>query len=918
MSLPLVCTVVARNYLAYARVLATSLREHHPQARLVVLLLDAAADGAGASRDEPFETIAAEELGLPDLRPLAFRYSVLELGTALKPTLLLHLRSRFGCDRAIYLDPDILVLADLGELASRLECADLLLTPHLTAPIEDDAIPGEREHLVSGVYNLGFLALRYTPETLELLSWWERRLARGCRHAVEDGLFVDQKWMDLAPALLAKVEVLRDPGLNMAYWNLPHRRLERTGDGPWRVAGAPLRFFHFSGFDLDHPERISRFQNRYRLADRPDLVPLFAEYTRRLEEAGHRRERRTSYGYGRYSDASPVPDLARRLFAEVDPAGRRWPDPFDVAGPDPFRGWAESAGGGDLLPLPRLLLAAWDGREDLRVRFPRLDGADRTAFAAWALAHPASVPLTARAQAELAAALARATSDGRCDSGPVGRPADAPAGQEPRPGPELPPLVFDLLAARRDLRGRFADPRGADRRHLAIWLVTHGRLELDLPAAIWRPVRRSLSLKDAWWTRLWWLRRRARGARAAWGGRWAGGHAPAVAVRPTGSGQVAPPDPGAAGPGVNLVGWSSGTTGTAQVCREMAPALTAAGTPWVLHDLGGWRPGRGEAGGLDEQEGLPYEITLLHANADMTEEAMARLPRAAVAGRAHVGYWFWELAHFPLEFAPAFGPLTEVWAPTRFVAEAIRPLSPVPVRRVPPAVPTPSAPQADRAALGVDPGAFLFLFAFDARSVAERKNPLGLLAAFAEACRRAPRPLALLLKVQHLDPDAALSRELRRLAAALPVAILDEALDPVRMHGLYSAADAYVSLHRSEGLGLPLIETMLLGKPVVATGYGGVDDFLDERSGFVVSHRLVPLAERHGPYPPGALWAEPDLGRAAELMVAVAAGGSEVERRAAAGRERVMALYAPEAAGRRLRSELERLAREQAAVGIRR
>lgn len=909
---PVFCTIVARNYLAYARVLAASLREHHPQARVVALILDGEATASG----EPFEAIAAEALGLAELRRLAFRYSVLELGTALKPTLLRHLRSRFGCDRAIYLDPDILVLGGLDELHARLESADLLLTPHLTAPIEDQAVPGEREHLISGTYNLGFLALRYSPEVLAWLDWWERRMARDCRHAVDEGLFVDQKWIDLVPGFLSRVEILRDPGLNMAYWNLPHRWLEAAGEGVWRVGGAPLRFFHFSGFDLERPEAISRFQNRYRLAERPDLAPLFAEYARRLEAAGHRRERATPYGFGQYSDGSPIPPLARRLYAEVDPAGRRWPDPFDVAGPDPFRDWAEAADHRE--PLPRLLLAAWDSREDLRLRFPRPDGPDRAALAAWALAHPASVGLGARGRAELTAAAAVA---GPGEMAAVREQGARPASTSPSAtagggsaGPSLPPLVLDLLAARRDLAQRFVDPHGADRRDLAIWLVTYGRLELDLPPEIWRPVRRSLGLRDAAWVRLWWLRRRGRTGKPGPAGRTATkelARAEAPVCRAVGL-----PDPSTApGEGVNLVGWPEATSGTAEVCRNMREALDAAGLPWVLHDLGRWRPRRGEAGPSDPQDGLPYEVTLLHANADMTAEAIARLPRAAVAGRTHVGYWFWELAHFPLELAAAFAPLAEVWTPTRFCAEAIRALAPVPVRVVAPAVPEPARRPADRAELGVEPRACLFLFAFDAHSVPERKNPLGLLAAFAAACERARRPLALLLKTQNLDPDSALARELRRRTAGLPVRILDASLDTAGMHGLLAAADAYVSLHRSEGLGLPLVESMWLGKPVIATGYGGVTDFFDETTGFVVPHRLVPLTERHGPYPAGAVWAEPDLAAAVERMLAVADGGPEVERRAVAGRERVAALFSPAAAGRRLRAALGRLAAARAASG---
>lgn len=893
MSTSCFCTIVAHNYLAYARVLAHSLREHHRDARLVVLLVDPPPQSAVAAT-EPFEVVAASDLDLPGLRTMAFRYSVLELGTALKPTLLRHLHSRFGCDRAVYLDPDILVLSPLDELFDRLEHADLLLTPHITAPIGDDAVPGERELLVSGVYNLGFLGVRFSPEALSFLRWWEERLARDCVHAIEDGLFVDQKWMDLAPALVERVAVLRDPGLNMAYWNLPHRRLDRNAEGAFRVGDQPLRFFHFSGYDLERPDLLSRFQNRYRLSDRPDLAPLFADYAERLETAGHRQQRRLAYGYGCYADGVPIPAAARHLLARVDPGGRRWPDPFQVTGTDAFRAWAEHSGRSAGTTLPRLAMALWESRADLRVRFPEPEGRDRGAFSAWLVAHRASLGLADLVLAELeAASMVR----------PVGSSGKVAIGEATTTGRAafLPPLALELVASRRDLRVRFADPEGADRRDLAIWFVTHARAELALPREVWLPTRRSLSIKDAWWTRLWWLRQRARAVDASW----KSSRLPEPSAgRPTIAGRA--PDPAARREGgVNVVGWASGTTGTAAICRQMIVALEAAGVPGVLFDLD--RDAARITGARSDQEGLPFDITLLHANADMTAEALSRLPRSATAGRIHVGYWFWEVAHFPLELASAFALLDEVWAPTRFAAEAFESLSPIPVRHVPPCVPAPQEPPADRAELGVDPRAFLFLFAFDARSVPERKNPLGLLAAFGEACRRAERPLALVLKTQHLDPDSSLAREIRRQVARLPVTVVDASLDMAGMQRLHATADAYVSLHRAEGLGVPLIEAMALGKPVIATGYGGVDDFLDDETGFVIPHRRVCVGAGNAPYPAAAVWADPDLGRASELMLAVAAGGDEVRRRAAAGRERVAALYSPEAAGRRLRAELARL-----------
>jgi len=251
----------------------------------------------------------------------------------------------------------------------------------------------------------------------------------------------------------------------------------------------------------------------------------------------------------------------------------------------------------------------------------------------------------------------------------------------------------------------------------------------------------------------------------------------------------------------------------------------------------------------------------------------------------------------------------EVWAPTRFCQEAYQGASPVEVRWMPPCVQPTEAVPADRAALGVKPDEFLFLFCFDVLSVPERKNPYGLLAAFAQAARGAGRPVRLLLKVNHAEAQPEYVADLRRRAEGLPVTVRVGTLRREALNGLTAACDAYVSLHRSEGLGLPLIEAMYLGKPVIATGYGGVTDFLDDGTGFVVRHRLTALEKPEGPYPAGAVWAEPDTEHAAALMRALANAPESAAPRIEAARQRVRELYAPEAAGERLRRELARIRR---------
>ncbi len=925
MPLPIACTVVANNYLAYARVLASSFRDLHPEGSFHVLVVDRP-DPTIDYAAEPFLTTFAEKLGLPGFSHLAFRYSVLELSTALKPAFLMHLHARTGCAAATYFDPDILLLQPLDELGAMLAANDLALTPHVTAPLEDEATPGERDFLLSGAYNLGFLGVAFNQRTLPFLDWWHRRLMHSCRHAVERGLFVDQRWMDLAPSLLDRVAVLRDPGWNVAYWNLAHRWLQQR-DGVWMVGDSPLRFFHFSGHMLERPELLSRHQNRFDLAERPDVEPLFADYGARLRAAGHRELGRRPYAFGAFDDGEAVPPLARQLLQDVDPGAARWPQPFATGGAGCFRDWLHGADDpGETVFLPRLAAAIWDARADLRQVFPALSGAPRAAFARWLLSHPdqgVDSRLLARIACSLQSptdgglgggrleSLLRRTRESLADRGLL--PAESLSRQEARsltveagPGPDpegqvrVPRLGHVLHRLRADLQASFPDPFGTDRAAFALWYVTSGRSEYDLPWRLVWPVLRTLPARQRAWAvarglRNWWRRPPLRRPPAA---------APSPASASIGRLAAAPW-------GVNVIGRAAAPTGVGEACRGSLAALTAAGVPHVLWSLGSSAFEHHARAGAPQ--GAPYEVDLLHVNADTIGQVSERLPRATTA-RYRIGYWFWELAHFPLAFAPAFDHVHEVWAPSRFCLDAFAPLAPVPVRWVRPAVVPRLAAPRPRSELGVPPDRFLFLFAFDAHSVPERKNPRGLLAAFAKAVARSPVPLHLLLKVNHGDEAPLLLGELRQAAAGLPVSFCAAPLSRASTDAMVASCDAFVSLHRSEGFGLPLVEAMQLGRPVIATGYGGCCDFLDEQVGWVIRHSLVQLSQPHGPYPRGAVWAEPDHEHAAELMVRVATDAGARECKAEAARHRVQELYSPEAVGACMRRELERILRP--AIGV--
>ena len=287
---PVICTIIAQNYLAYARCLAGSFLTQHPDGRVFVLLVGNLDEHHDPAQEELFTIIPVSDVDIPDLPTLARQYTVVELCTAVKPFFLEYLFRHYGLERLCYFDPDIYFYHRLDEIFQLLDSYGIILMPHLLDFLDDEFLPDELQILQSGAYNLGFLGLSQHPELYRFLQWWQKKLLKYCTIEVEKGLFVDQRWMDLVPGLFSSVHIHRDPGCNVAYWNLNHRHIEETPEG-YMVNGVPLKFFHFSGFSTEDVNAISRHQTRFTLKKLKHLEPLFYAYRDCLLANGHKPSR---------------------------------------------------------------------------------------------------------------------------------------------------------------------------------------------------------------------------------------------------------------------------------------------------------------------------------------------------------------------------------------------------------------------------------------------------------------------------------------------------------------------------------------------------------------------------------------------------------------------------------------------------
>ena len=325
---------------------------------------------------------------------------------------------------------------------------------------------------------------------------------------------------------------------------------------------------------------------------------------------------------------------------------------------------------------------------------------------------------------------------------------------------------------------------------------------------------------------------------------------------------------------IAIAGLFSTMSGIGEGARLAYDALDAAGMAPAAFDISG-AFGQAELEGPVRRPIVPGTggTLVVHHNAPFLPHALWALGRARVRGRRVVGYWAWEFPRIPNSWRPSFRYLHEVWVPSELARVAVTSATDLPVHVVPhplpPVTPTPNM----RARLGLPADALIVLTAFHMGSAFTRKNPLAAIAAFRRAFGDAPDRLLAIKLIDHGASPIARDALERAIAGAPNIRLINVMLAPADMAGLIAAVDIVLSLHRSEGFGLVPAEAMQLGKPVVATGWSGNMDFMNERNSAPVSYDLVPVQD---PYDgaflaDGQLWAEASIDHAADWLLRLAA-----------------------------------------------
>jgi Glycosyl transferases group 1 len=467
-------------------------------------------------------------------------------------------------------------------------------------------------------------------------------------------------------------------------------------------------------------------------------------------------------------------------------------------------------------------------------------------------------------------------------------------------------VFYRVARERADVLRAYPDLDGADGAGYVAWCWAFGREEMAIPDRFMppRPGRDSVEVSRA-----------ADGAaRQTALDRRGDARTPDTRTPDTRTADARTPPPvGESGPAVRVTGYLSHTLGLGAAARGYVQALGAAGVPVStasvpLHHLE--LPVELAAGygrhGFDEllHEGL-HGFEIVAVNADELPDFVARLGEGYFEG-PRIGIWGWETNSIPSRWQRAFALVQEIWVYSRFMAENIGAVAPVPVIALPPPV---RAPEEPIAPLRLEvPDGYLFLFVFDYLSTLQRKNPVGLIEAFKRAFAPGEGPRLLLKTINAPLRPLAEEEVLWAAHGRSDIHVVDRSLSGAELGGLMAACDCYVSLHRAEGFGLTLAEAMAIGKPVIATGYSGNVDFMNAENSYLVDHAIGRVGPDCEIYPPDGEWAEPSVEHAAELMRRVYDNPEEAAQMGKRAREDIARELSPEATGAAMRRRLQELA----------
>lgn len=335
-------TSFSYSYLDRARVLAATLRKQHPDWVIWAVLTDKEPPGYTLdwAQEDFDEMVTAEDLFSDTVDGWLFGHDIVEACTAVKGRALQHILDQPDVEKVFYFDPDIALFNDMAPAAASLDTASIVLTPHQLDPDPKDdkraIIDNEITSLDYGVFNLGFVAVRNCGEGRRFADWWADRLEDWCHDRLDIGIFVDQKWCNLVPCFFDDVKVLRDPGCNVASWNLSQRTMSFDSAGTALINGQPLRFYHFTKLGP-----IGDTMTRRYAGDNYPVYELWWWYRQQVKANVDPRLPERWWHYGIFDNGVPITKKVRELYRDRLDLKAAFPKPF-TTGDDSLFEWLKA------------------------------------------------------------------------------------------------------------------------------------------------------------------------------------------------------------------------------------------------------------------------------------------------------------------------------------------------------------------------------------------------------------------------------------------------------------------------------------------------------------------------------------------------------------------------------------------------
>jgi len=881
------CTIIARNYFHYAELLARSYKKLYPSHDFYVLFID-----NEIVQSKYYKVVKLSDLtNIPNLRNILFKYDILELSTAVKPFFLKWLLKKNSPDNILYLDPDIYLFNKIDTVFELLDKFECVLTPHITKPFDDNLQPSEWDFIQSGYYNLGFVAFKNNKNTNKFLSWWEDKTYNFGYSDPQNFMFVDQKWMDFAPLYL-NTYLLKEKGYNVAYWNLH----EYVG----KISVKDIKFFHFSGY-VPSKDLISKYQNRHTMESIKEYNIFFNFYKKELSKIDLSIIKNYKYPYDYFDNGVRISKAIRKIYRFItEVKNMSFNNPFQTKGPRSFYNFLKApVSNKKEILISNFSYYLYNVYPSIHNSYPNIDFFTKNKnlfdYINWLInfsqfeydipdefirdqANKMNrliyLPFNMNFKDLNLIYIFEKTKMKYNDEAYIKNIYKIALFREPD--------YIGLHKNLSDLRTRSAS------KDLILYRLINSnefRYKHDYSLLI-IVYKYFLAIKTALF-KIYILILRLFGKILQ--------RIPKYPIINL-FGKILKKTKKYTKRnlyGINISGYIDTESGVGESARGIIRALI--NDKFISLNINNIKQEWLNRGFKKYNKFFTFKhnhkVNLICVNADQVKNVIINhLKPSYIRGKYNIGYWYWESNIFPNEYKESFQFFNEIWVASDFVLNTLNLISPIPVIKIPPSfdvdeiksyitIESTNKLVILLKKLGINVKKdFVFLSIFDSFSFIERKNPASTILSFKKAFKNLDNVKLIIKTVNLHKTEEGINYFKKLINNDERIILIDKYLSYKDLINLISISNAYVSLHRSEGLGIPIIEAMALSKPVIVTAYGGNMDFCNINNSFLVKWHPYILEKNIGPYPQGTIWADADIDDAASKMIKIFNNKNELEK----------------------------------------